>query len=102
MSFNTVFSSPHLWSCPLPAPACPLPAPGVGVKGQCYSTWSCDDFPGVQNSSLMPLEQCCGTLWGLSWRNTSDQTCLSCSYTLLPGQYCSYTLQYEAKHSNRS
>ncbi|XP_062336365.1 SCO-spondin [Osmerus eperlanus] len=57
---------------------------GVGVRGQCYSTWSCDDFPGVQNSSLMPLEQCCGTLWGLSWRNASDQTCLSCSYTLLP------------------
>ncbi|XP_054863308.1 SCO-spondin-like [Amphiprion ocellaris] len=57
---------------------------GVGVRGQCFSTWSCEDFPGVHNSSLMPMEQCCSTLWGLSWRNSSDQTCLSCTYTLLP------------------
>ncbi|KAM6977691.1 SCO-spondin [Aplochiton taeniatus] len=57
---------------------------GVGVRGQCYSTWSCEEFPGVHNSSLMPLEQCCGSLWGLSWRNASDHTCLSCTYTLLP------------------
>ncbi|XP_070960618.1 SCO-spondin [Oncorhynchus clarkii lewisi] len=56
---------------------------GVGVRGHCYSTWSCEDFPGVHNSSLMPMEQCCGSLWGLSWRNASDQTCLSCTYTLL-------------------
>uniref|UniRef100_A0A8K9UVC9 SCO-spondin n=1 Tax=Oncorhynchus mykiss TaxID=8022 RepID=A0A8K9UVC9_ONCMY len=55
----------------------------VGVRGHCYSTWSCEDFPGVHNSSLMPMEQCCGSLWGLSWRNASDQTCLSCTYTLL-------------------
>uniref|UniRef100_G3N7U1 SCO-spondin n=1 Tax=Gasterosteus aculeatus aculeatus TaxID=481459 RepID=G3N7U1_GASAC len=59
---------------------------GVGVRGRCFSTWSCEDFPGVHNSSLMPMEQCCSTLWGLSWKNASDQTCLSCSYTLLPGQ----------------
>ncbi|KAK3550976.1 hypothetical protein QTP70_011458 [Hemibagrus guttatus] len=57
---------------------------GVSIRGLCFSTWSCEEFPGVQNSSLMPLEQCCGSLWGLSWKNSSDQTCLSCSYTLLP------------------
>ncbi|MEQ2298605.1 hypothetical protein AMECASPLE_006961 [Ameca splendens] len=57
---------------------------GVGVRGQCYSTWNCEEFPGVHNSSLMPMEQCCSTLWGLSWRNASDQTCLTCTYTLLP------------------
>uniref|UniRef100_A0A3Q3F4P0 SCO-spondin n=1 Tax=Labrus bergylta TaxID=56723 RepID=A0A3Q3F4P0_9LABR len=57
---------------------------GVGVRGQCFSTWSCEEFPGVHNSSLMPVEQCCSSLWGLSWRNASDQTCLSCTYTLLP------------------
>ncbi|KAF3703311.1 SCO-spondin Precursor [Channa argus] len=56
---------------------------GVGVRGQCYSTWSCEEFPGIHNSSLMPMEHCCSTLWGLSWRNASDQTCLSCTYTLL-------------------
>ncbi|AWP20966.1 putative SCO-spondin-like [Scophthalmus maximus] len=57
---------------------------GAGVRGQCYSTWSCADFPGIHNSSLMPMEQCCGSQWGLTWRNASDQTCLSCTYTLLP------------------
>ncbi|XP_013879264.1 SCO-spondin isoform X2 [Austrofundulus limnaeus] len=57
---------------------------GVGVRGQCYSTWSCAEFPGVHNFSLMPMEQCCSTLWGLSWKNASDQTCLTCTYTLLP------------------
>nr|XP_023660300.1 SCO-spondin [Paramormyrops kingsleyae] len=58
---------------------------GMSPRGMCYSTWSCEDFPGVHNSSLMPLEQCCSSLWGLSWRNASDHTCLSCAYTLLPG-----------------
>ncbi|KAL7874680.1 hypothetical protein SRHO_G00056500 [Serrasalmus rhombeus] len=57
---------------------------GVSFRGLCFSTWNCEEFPGVQNSSLMSLEQCCGSLWGLSWKNASDQTCLSCSYTLLP------------------
>ncbi|KAM8881275.1 SCO-spondin isoform 1-T4 [Synchiropus picturatus] len=57
---------------------------GVGSRGQCFSTWSCEEFPGVHNSSLMSMEQCCNTLWGLSWRNASDMTCLSCTYTLLP------------------
>ncbi|MBN3303033.1 SSPO protein, partial [Amia calva] len=57
---------------------------GTGVRGQCYSTWSCQEFPGVHNASLMPVEQCCGSLWGHSWRNSSDLTCLSCSYSLLP------------------
>ncbi|KAI4898140.1 hypothetical protein NFI96_015403, partial [Prochilodus magdalenae] len=57
---------------------------GVSVRGLCFSTWNCEEFPGVQNSSLMTLEQCCGSLWGLSWKNASDETCLSCSYTLLP------------------
>ncbi|KAK2858572.1 hypothetical protein Q5P01_003192 [Channa striata] len=57
---------------------------GVGVRGQCFSTWSCEEFPGIHNSSLMPMERCCSTLWGLSWRNASDQTCLSCTYILLP------------------
>lgn len=59
---------------------------GVSIRGLCFSTWSCEEFPGVQNSSLMPFEQCCANLWGLSWKNASDQTCLSCSYTLLPGK----------------
>uniref|UniRef100_A0A3Q3AAE4 SCO-spondin n=1 Tax=Kryptolebias marmoratus TaxID=37003 RepID=A0A3Q3AAE4_KRYMA len=49
---------------------------GVGMHGQCYSTWSCVEFPGVHNFSLMPMEQCCSTMWGLSWRNASDQTCV--------------------------
>ncbi|KAM9839429.1 LOW QUALITY PROTEIN: SCO-spondin [Aulostomus maculatus] len=62
---------------------------GVGVRGQCYSTWSCEEFPGVHNSSLMAMEECCSTLWGLSWRNASDQTCLSCTYTLLPDSQAS-------------
>ncbi|XP_027005082.2 SCO-spondin isoform X2 [Tachysurus fulvidraco] len=57
---------------------------GVSIRGRCFSTWNCEEFPGVQNASLMPLEQCCGSLWGLSWKNASDQTCLSCTYTLLP------------------
>ncbi|XP_077410354.1 SCO-spondin [Vanacampus margaritifer] len=57
---------------------------GVGMHGQCYSTWSCAEFPGVHNASLMTMEQCCSTQWGLSWKNASDQTCLSCTYTLLP------------------
>ncbi|XP_014875306.1 SCO-spondin [Poecilia latipinna] len=57
---------------------------GVGVRGQCYSTWNCEKFPGVHNSSLMPMEQCCSSLWGLSWKNASDQICLTCTYTLLP------------------
>ncbi|XP_061570036.1 SCO-spondin [Cololabis saira] len=57
---------------------------GLGFRGQCYSTWSCEEFPGVHNSSLMSMEQCCSTMWGLTWRNVSDQTCLSCTYTLLP------------------
>ncbi|TRY86466.1 hypothetical protein DNTS_025551, partial [Danionella cerebrum] len=55
----------------------------VGVRGQCFSTWTCEEFPGLQNSSLMDHEHCCRSLWGLSWRNASDQSCLSCSYTLL-------------------
>ncbi|XP_029943604.1 SCO-spondin, partial [Salarias fasciatus] len=57
---------------------------GVGVRGRCFSTWSCQEFPGVHNSSLMSVEQCCGGLWGRSWRNASDHACLSCTYTLLP------------------
>ncbi|XP_073669238.1 SCO-spondin-like [Paramisgurnus dabryanus] len=57
---------------------------GVGARGQCFSTWTCEEFPGVHNTSLMALEQCCSNLWGLSWRNASDETCLSCTYTLLP------------------
>ncbi|XP_029005418.1 SCO-spondin [Betta splendens] len=56
----------------------------VGARGQCYSTWNCEEFPGIHNTSLMQMEHCCGTLWGLSWRNASDMACLSCSYTLLP------------------
>uniref|UniRef100_A0A8C9VHG3 Subcommissural organ spondin n=1 Tax=Scleropages formosus TaxID=113540 RepID=A0A8C9VHG3_SCLFO len=59
----------------------------VGARGHCYSTWRCEEFPGVHNSSLMVLEQCCGSQWGLSWKNASDHMCLSCTYTLLPGQY---------------
>ncbi|KPP59383.1 SCO-spondin-like, partial [Scleropages formosus] len=56
----------------------------VGARGHCYSTWRCEEFPGVHNSSLMVLEQCCGSQWGLSWKNASDHMCLSCTYTLLP------------------
>uniref|UniRef100_A0A3P8V8E3 SCO-spondin n=1 Tax=Cynoglossus semilaevis TaxID=244447 RepID=A0A3P8V8E3_CYNSE len=54
------------------------------VRGQCFSTWSCAEFPGIHNSSLMSMEQCCRSLWGLTWRNALDQTCMSCTYTLLP------------------
>ncbi|XP_066544690.1 SCO-spondin [Amia ocellicauda] len=72
-----------LWGC-CEGWAGPRCAQGTGVRGQCYSTWSCQEFPGVHNASLMPVEQCCGSLWGHSWRNSSDLTCLSCSYSLLP------------------
>uniref|UniRef100_A0A087Y443 SCO-spondin n=1 Tax=Poecilia formosa TaxID=48698 RepID=A0A087Y443_POEFO len=65
-------------------PHCSQGLSGVGVRGQCYSTWNCEKFPGVHNSSLMPMEQCCSSLWGLSWKNASDQICLTCTYTLLP------------------
>lgn len=47
----------------------------------------------------MQLEQCCSSLWGLSWRNASDQTCLSCTYTLLPGQRTVHTLRHISKWS---
>ncbi|CAL8292204.1 unnamed protein product [Lota lota] len=57
---------------------------GTGVRGHCFSTWSCEDFPGVHNASLMSMEQCCSGSWALSWRNASDRACLSCTYTLLP------------------
>uniref|UniRef100_A0A8C7VBG6 SCO-spondin n=1 Tax=Oryzias sinensis TaxID=183150 RepID=A0A8C7VBG6_9TELE len=56
---------------------------GVSLYGRCFSTWNCEEFPGLHNSSLMPIEKCCSTLWGLSWKNASDQTCLSCTYNLL-------------------
>ncbi|KAK7881858.1 hypothetical protein WMY93_030267 [Mugilogobius chulae] len=56
----------------------------VSARGQCFSTWSCEDLPGMSNTSLVQLEQCCGQRWALSWRNASDHTCLSCTYTLLP------------------
>lgn len=78
----------------LPFPLC---LPGVGARGQCFSTWSCQEFPGVHNSSLMPMEQCCSSLWGLSWRNASDGSCLSCTYTLLPGQT---TCMHVHSHTN--
>ncbi|KAJ8278768.1 hypothetical protein COCON_G00058340 [Conger conger] len=61
----------------------PRCAEAVSARGRCFSTWSCEEFPGVHNSSLMPLEHCCGSVWGLSWRNASDLACLSCSYSLL-------------------
>lgn len=80
----------------LPFPSC---LPGVGARGQCFSTWSCQEFPGVHNSSLMPMEQCCSSLWGLSWRNASDGSCLSCTYTLLPGQTtCMHICAQSHKH----
>uniref|UniRef100_A0AAV2L5H3 SCO-spondin n=1 Tax=Knipowitschia caucasica TaxID=637954 RepID=A0AAV2L5H3_KNICA len=56
----------------------------VGARGQCFSTWNCEDLPGMSNLSLVQMEQCCEQRWALSWRNMSDHTCLSCSYTLLP------------------
>lgn len=95
-SFSLTPSMPFTFSAIFTQYICVLFLEGVGVHGQCYSTWSCKDFPGVHNSSLMQMEQCCSSLWGLSWRNASDQTCLSCSYTLLPGQrrcmsICTYT-----------
>lgn len=66
---------------------------GVGFRGQCFSTWTCEEFPGVHNGSLMALEQCCSNLWGQSWKNASDGTCLTCTYTLLPGtRVCVWTL----------
>ncbi|XP_058879421.1 SCO-spondin [Acipenser ruthenus] len=56
---------------------------GAGVRGHCYSTWNCQDFLGVHNTSLMPMEECCSSGWGHSWRNGSDQSCFSCSYTFI-------------------
>lgn len=44
------------------------------------------------------MEQCCSSLWGLSWRNASDQTCLSCTYTLLPGQRTCMCIQNACMH----
>lgn len=49
----------------------------------------------------MPMEQCCGSLWGLSWRNASDGSCLSCTYTLLPGQTtCMHVCPQTHKHQH--
>lgn len=76
--------------------------PGVGARGQCFSTWSCQEFPGFHNSSLMAMEQCCSSLWGLSWRNASDQSCLSCTYTLLPGQLTSMSTYTQTPNTHSS
>ncbi|XP_039610072.1 SCO-spondin [Polypterus senegalus] len=54
---------------------------GVGVRGRCYSTWNCQDFVGAHNLSLMQMEECCSTMWGHSWRNGSDESCFSCTYS---------------------
>ncbi|CAG5895700.1 unnamed protein product [Menidia menidia] len=75
---------------------------GVAALGQCYSTWSCEDFPGVHNSSLMPMEQCCSSLWALSWRNASDLACLSCTYTLLPDSQSSVLVRGSVLGSDRA
>ena len=72
---------------------------GVGVGGRCFSTWSCEEFPGIHNSSLMQMEQCCSSMWGLSWRNESDQTCLSCTYTLFPGGAHTQTHTHRQSHT---
>ncbi|XP_072306545.1 SCO-spondin [Eucyclogobius newberryi] len=61
----------------------------VSARGHCFATWSCEDFPGMSNSSLVHIEQCCGQRWALSWKNASDHTCLSCTYTLLPDSQAS-------------
>ncbi|KAJ0022724.1 hypothetical protein NQD34_014858 [Periophthalmus magnuspinnatus] len=61
----------------------------VGARGQCFSTWSCEDLPGMSNSTQVQLEQCCGQRGALSWKNASDHTCLSCTYTLLPDSQAS-------------
>ncbi|XP_043922260.1 SCO-spondin-like [Protopterus annectens] len=53
----------------------------VGSVGRCFSTWNCQEFYGVSNISVLSMEACCTSLWGHSWKNTSSDTCLSCSYT---------------------
>ncbi|XP_062907004.1 SCO-spondin [Mobula hypostoma] len=51
--------------------------------GRCYTSWNCQEFPGISNSSDVSMESCCQELLGHSWRNTSSGFCVSCSHTIL-------------------
>uniref|UniRef100_H9GNM8 SCO-spondin n=1 Tax=Anolis carolinensis TaxID=28377 RepID=H9GNM8_ANOCA len=52
---------------------------GKASVGRCFSTWQCQDVPGLQNASLLSLEECCRHLWGHSWQNASSLLCFGCS-----------------------
>ncbi|CAI5789335.1 SCO-spondin [Podarcis lilfordi] len=53
---------------------------GKASLGRCFSTWQCQDLPGLQNISLLGMEECCQRPWGHSWQNGSSQLCFSCSH----------------------
>ncbi|XP_015268441.1 PREDICTED: SCO-spondin [Gekko japonicus] len=53
---------------------------GMGLAGRCFSTWQCQDVPGMQNLSLVSIDECCGRPGGHSWKNSSSGICFSCSY----------------------
>ncbi|XP_063003641.1 SCO-spondin-like [Elgaria multicarinata webbii] len=56
---------------------------GKGSTGRCFSTRQCQDVPGLQNLSLLSLDECCSRRWGHSWQNASSALCFSCSSQLL-------------------
>ncbi|XP_072324712.1 LOW QUALITY PROTEIN: SCO-spondin [Scyliorhinus torazame] len=56
---------------------------GPSFPGLCYTTWNCQHFPGIGNTSLITMEECCTALWGHSWKNVSSDFCFSCSYLSL-------------------
>ncbi|XP_063157945.1 SCO-spondin-like [Candoia aspera] len=60
---------------------------GEESMGPCFSAWQCQDVPGLQNRSLFSMAECCGLLWGHSWRNASSGLCLSCSQQPLRGAH---------------
>ncbi|XP_060104212.1 SCO-spondin-like [Heteronotia binoei] len=53
---------------------------GMGLTGHCFPTWQCQEAPGMQNFSLVSMEECCSRPGGHSWKETSSNVCFSCSY----------------------
>ncbi|XP_060137056.1 SCO-spondin-like [Zootoca vivipara] len=60
---------------------------GKASLGRCFSTWQCQDLPGLQNVSLLGMEECCQRPWGHSWQNASSQLCFSCSHLPLKDDF---------------
>ncbi|XP_066483571.1 SCO-spondin-like [Tiliqua scincoides] len=52
---------------------------GKGLLGRCFSTWQCQEVPGLQNLSLLSLDKCCSRPGHHSWQNASSELCFSCS-----------------------